>query len=102
MPEPLDREEAQKLFKKFRTRKNGVHSCPEMASLCLICGSIHIMPKAGEEQIFVCKNCGFAFYRAICPACGKTVDGRDPENPLCRKCGLRICVCGQCNCGPPD
>ena len=43
-------------------------------------------------------DCGFAFFRYTCPACGKTVDGRDPKNPNCEECGLRVCTCGACGC----
>jgi hypothetical protein len=94
----LDKETAQKLFKQFRTQRDGIRNRPELASLCLICGSIHIIPKADEPGMLICRDCRFVFYRAECPACGKTIDGRDPKNPVCRVCGGRICSCGACQC----
>jgi DNA-directed RNA polymerase subunit RPC12/RpoP len=94
--ETLDRESAKKLFDHYRKQRDGIRNKPEMASICLICGSIHIMP--GDHLKLVCRNCGFAFYRYVCFACGKSVDGRDPKNPGCRECGLRVCTCGACGC----
>jgi len=96
--EQLDRETANKLFDHYRKQRDGIRNKPEMASICLICASIHIIPKKGDAQMLVCRDCGFAFYRYECSACGKTVDGRDPKNPACRECGLRICTCGSCGC----
>lgn len=96
----ITREEGKQLFRKYRSKRDGIRSCPEMASVCLICESILIDPKEGNEQMLVCRNCGFAFYRYVCPDCGKTVDGRDPLNPACRICGQRICSCGACGCPP--
>lgn len=93
-----DREVAKKLYERYRRNRDGVRNSPEMASICLICGSIHIIPKNDDEHMLVCRNCGFAFYRYTCKACGKTVDGRDPLNGGCRECGLRICTCGACGC----
>jgi hypothetical protein len=99
--EPLDRDTSKKLFDHYRRQRDGIRNKPEMASICLICGSIHIIPMAGDVLKLVCRNCGFAFYRYQCPACGKTVDGRDPKNPACREeCGLRVCSCGACGCVP--
>lgn len=100
MPLPIDRQEGKRLFKKYRTHRDGIRNCPEMASVCLICESIDVVPKVGDAVMLYCRNCGFAFHRYQCPACGKTVDGRDPRNPACRECGLRICSCGACGC--PD
>lgn len=96
--EPLDRDTAKQLFNHYRKHRDGIRIKPEMASICLICGSIHIIPKAGDAHKLVCRDCGFAFFRYTCPACGKTVDGRDPLNPGCRECGLRVCTCGACGC----
>lgn len=98
--QPLDRDTAQKLFDHYRSHRDGIRNKPELASVCLICGSIHVIPKDGESGTLYCRNCGFAFYRYQCPDCGKTVDGRDPKNPACRECGYRVCTCGACNC--PD
>lgn len=100
MPLPIDREEGKRLFKKYRSQRDGIRNCPEMASVCLICESIDVVPKEGDAAMLYCRNCGFAFHRYQCPVCGKTVDGRDPRNPACRECGLRICSCGACGC--PD
>lgn len=96
--EPLDRASAGKLYERYRTRRDGIRNVPEMASVCLICGSLHIVPKAGDELMLVCRDCGFAFYRYHCPVCGATVDGRDPQNPGCRECEWRVCSCGACGC----
>ena len=96
--EPLDRETGGKLFNHYRKQRDGIRNSPEMASVCLICGSIHIDPKPGDGRMLVCRNCGFAFYRYPCPACGATIDGRDPRNPGCRECGARVCTCGVCDC----
>jgi len=95
---PLDRETAKKLFKQYRKNRDGIRNCPEMASICLICESIHILPKDGDPRQWVCRNCGFTFYRYECSACGATIDGRDPRNPACGDCGLRVCTCGACGC----
>lgn len=92
--EPLDRDTAKKLFDHYRRHRDGIRNKPEMASVCLICGSIHIIPQKGDDRKLVCRDCGFAFYRFQCPVCSKTVDGRDTKNPGCRKCNERICTCG--------
>lgn len=94
----LDRDSAKKLYEQFRTVRDGIRNSPEMATVCLICGSIHIILKADNDHKLVCRDCGFAFYRYNCPACGLPVDGRDPHNPGCRECGLRVCTCGECGC----
>ena len=96
--ETITREEAKKLFAHHRRERVGIRLNPRMSSVCLICGSIHVVPKGYEAGLLVCQNCGFAFYRNPCAACGETVDGRDPMNPGCRECGLRICTCGVCGC----
>jgi DNA-directed RNA polymerase subunit RPC12/RpoP len=96
--ETLDRETAKSLFDRYRKQRDGIRNRPEMASICLICGSVHVIPKAGEQGVLVCRNCGAAFYRYVCSGCGETVDGRDPQNPGCRECGWRICTCGACCC----
>lgn len=98
--EPLDRDTAGKLFDHYRKHRDGIRNKPEMASICLICGSIHIFPKDGDDQKLVCRNCGFAFYRYTCSTCGRTIDGRDPKNPACGECGQRVCTCGSCGCPP--
>jgi hypothetical protein len=94
-----DKHRAKDLQERFRTRRDGIRNNPEMAQVCLICGSVHIVPKEGDPHRLVCRDCGFAFYRYLCSACGTTVDGRDPLNPGCRVCGLRVCTCGACGCG---
>ncbi len=96
--EMLDREVGKQLYERYRRNRDGIRNSPEMASVCLICGSIHIRPKDGDEFMLVCRNCGFAFYRYACKECGKTVDGRDPLNSGCPACGLRVCTCGACGC----
>lgn len=96
--EPLDKDTAKKFFDRYRKQRDGIRNSTEMASICLICGSIQIVPKPGEPGMLACRNCGFSWYRYECTACGKTVDGRDPKNPGCRACGMRICTCGACGC----
>lgn len=98
--EPLDKDMAKKLFEQYRRNRDNIRNSPEMASICLICGSIHIIPSSEDNHQLVCRNCGFAFFRYECSACGNTIDGRDPLNPGCRSCGLRVCTCGVCGC--PD
>lgn len=99
---PLDRATANKLFDHYRKHRDGIRNKPEMATICLICGSIHIIPQNGNQHKLFCRDCGFAFFRYECSACGKTVDGRDPHNPACHECGLRICTCGACGCAEKD
>ncbi len=96
--ESLDRETAKKLYEQYRKHRDGIRNKPETASICLICGSVHIIPREGNSRMLTCRDCGFSFYRYSCPACGKTIDGRDPKNPPCRGCGLRFCTCGACGC----
>lgn len=97
--ETIDRETAKQLFTHYQKNRDGIRNKPEMAGICLICGSVHIIPKPGDDHKLLCRACGFAFFRYSCTACGKTVDGRDPKNPACRnECGLRICTCGACGC----
>ena len=96
--ETIDKETVRKLYERYRKNRAGIRNEPHMASICLICESIHIVPKAGDPHMLVCRNCNFAFYRYTCGVCGKTVDGRDPQNPACHECGLRICTCGACGC----
>jgi len=96
----LDLELARQLFSRYRKNRQGIRTCPEMATVCLICGSVHVAAKGDDTHTRVCRNCGFPFLRYTCPACGETVDGRDPDNPGCGECGLRICVCGVCACPP--
>jgi hypothetical protein len=96
--ETLDRTTANSLYEHYRKHRDGIRNKPEMATICLICGSIHVKPKEGDPRMLVCCNCNFAFYRYECAACGTTVDGRDPQNPGCPECGARICTCGACGC----
>ena len=99
---PPDRDTVKKLYEQYRKHRDWIRNKPEMATICLICGSIHIVPQAGEMNMVVCRDCGFAFYRYECTACGATIDGRDPLNPGCRECGFRICTCGACFCQQAD
>jgi hypothetical protein len=96
--ETLDRDTAKKLFDHYRKHRDGIRNRPEMASICLICGSVHVIPKIGNTRMLVCRNCGVEFLRYDCSSCGKPIDGRDPQNPCCRVCGFRICTCGVCGC----
>ena len=96
--EPLTREAAHVLFVRYRRQRDGIRNSAEMASVCLICESTQVVPKVGAPAMLTCRNCGFSFDRYLCSACGKTVDGRDPRNPLCRKCSGRLCTCGACSC----
>ena len=96
--EQLDRESAKELYDHYRKHRDGIRNKPEMALICLICGSIHIIPKDGDPGMLMCRDCRVSFYRYECTVCGKTVDGRDPKNPACRQCGWRICTCGACRC----
>ncbi len=97
----VTREEAQELCRQYRSQRSGLRRNRQMASICLICGSIHVVAVDGSEPpALQCRNCGFTFIRYACPACGETVDGRDPANPPCRDCGWRVCTCGRC--GPAD
>jgi DNA-directed RNA polymerase subunit RPC12/RpoP len=89
---PLDRDLAKQLFAQYRKQRDGIRKRPELASLCLICGSVHIIPDK-EPGMLICRDCRFVFYRYECTVCGKTVDGRDPKNPACRECGGRVCTC---------
>lgn len=94
----VEREEAKKLFRRFRSQRSGIRKSREMGSICLICGSADVVPLAGQEPSTMhCRNCGFEFVRYVCKACGETVDGRDSDNPCCRTCGWRICVCSVCH-----
>lgn len=97
-----DKDSAKKLFDHYRKQRDGIRNEPEMASICLICGSVHIIPKAGDAHKSVCRDCGFAFFRYECTTCGKTIDGRDPRNPACRECGFRLCTCGVFGCSAGD
>lgn len=96
--ETVDRDTAKKLFEQYRVKRDGIRNKHEMASICLICGSVHILPKSDDVHKLFCRDCGFAFYRYACGSCDKTIDGRDPQNPACHVCGLRICTCGACGC----
>lgn len=96
--EKPDRETANILYKHYRKNRDGIRNCPEMAFICLICESIHIVPVDGDPRKFVCRNCGFAFVRYACSACGATIDGRDSKNPPCEQCGAWRCTCGACDC----
>lgn len=94
----LDFQTAQQLFTKHRTDRAGIREKPELASVCLICGSRHIDPDPNDPHKWVCRNCDFAFQRYECSACGKTIDSRDPTNPRCATCGEHQCICGHCSC----
>jgi hypothetical protein len=94
----LDKGTAEALFTHYRKHRDGIRNREELATLCLICGSVHVVPHEGHPGMLVCRNCGFPFYRYPCPACGRIVDGRDPQNPGCRGCELRTCSCGACGC----
>ena len=96
--ENLDRDTARKLFTHYRKQRDGIRNSPEMGTICLICGSLHIVAKPGEPHQVLCRDCGFTFIRYVCDVCGSTVDGRDPQNPGCDGCGLRHCSCGACGC----
>jgi hypothetical protein len=89
---------AHELFREYRQNRAGISRKPEMASVCLICGSVHIEPDPRDGRKLVCRNCGFAFYRYRCVSCGSTIDSRDPSNPLCSDCHERKCTCGNCSC----
>jgi DNA-directed RNA polymerase subunit RPC12/RpoP len=90
-------EEAKLLCRRFRSNRSGIRSSVQMASVCLICGSIHVESIAGSvPPAMKCRNCGFEFIRYNCRNCGATVDGRDPGNPACRECGWRVCTCTAC------
>jgi len=98
----VDRNTVKKLYEHYRKHRDGIRNEPEMASVCLICASVLIVPKVDDTHMHVCRNCNFAFYRYECGACGATIDGRDPQNPGCPACGLRICTCGACGCPGSD
>ncbi len=87
------------MFRLHRGNRNGINRKPEMASVCLICGSIHVEADSGDGRKLVCRNCGFAFYRYDCSVCSSTVDSRDPSNRPCDECGKPKCTCGSCGCG---
>jgi len=53
MPLPIDREEGKRLFKKYRSQRDGIRNCPEMASVCLICESIEVIAKPDVDGIAV-------------------------------------------------
>lgn len=91
-------EEAKRLQSKYRKHREGIRLDPKMGSVCLICGSIHVLRTAGDPRIMECRNCGFAFMRYLCSVCGETVDERDPANPGCEGCDARLCTCGACGC----
>jgi len=91
-------EEAKLLCRRFRSNRAGIRSSVQMASVCLICGSIHVESVEGSiPPAMKCRNCGFEFIRYSCWSCGATVDGRDPGNPVCRECGWRTCTCSACS-----
>ncbi len=96
--ETLDKDIAKKLYKHYRKNRDGIRNSPEMGSICLICQSINIDPVEGVPNQFICRNCRVKFTRYECSACGNVVDSRDPQNPLCEECGVRICTCGACGC----
>ena len=86
--ETLDRDTAKNLFDHYRKNRDGIRNKPEMASVCLICGSIHIILKVSSEHKLVCRDCGFAFFRyAVLPAgtwlTGATRGTRAAGNAAC-------------------
>lgn len=96
----LTREEGKELYRRYRMIRTGIRSNPQAAYVCLICESIHVAPVADSQPpAMECMNCGFRFLRYTCHSCGEPVDGRDPDNPGCRKCGWRVCVCSACSPG---
>jgi len=96
----IDAAMAYALFRQHQGDRVGINRKPEMASVCLICGSVHIAPDPTNPRKLVCRNCGFAFVRYQCPACANVVDNRDPSNPHCPSCRGRMCTCGSCDCMP--
>jgi len=88
------------LFQLHKGDRAGINRKPEMESVCLICGSIHMDTDPADPRKRVCRNCGFAFFRYPCPACAQIIDSRDPGNPHCPACHGRTCVCGRCGCRP--
>jgi hypothetical protein len=94
----IDSTIAQSLFHMHRGDRAGINKKPEMASVCLICGSVHMDADPGDNRRLVCRNCGFAFYRYPCPSCGCAIDSRDPTNLRCPDCRERRCICGSCEC----
>ena len=94
----IDSTIAQNLFRMHRGDRAGINKKPEMASVCLICGSVHIDSDPGDSRRVVCRSCGFAFNRYPCPSCGCAIDSRDPTNSRCPTCRERMCVCGVCGC----
>jgi hypothetical protein len=94
----IDATIGQALFRLHRRDRAGINRKPEMASVCLICGSVHIDADPTDGRKLVCRNCGFVFTRYSCAVCGATVDSRDPGNPMCRICRAWKCLCGRCAC----
>jgi hypothetical protein len=97
----IDATVAQALFCLHKGNRTGINRKPEMGSVCLICGAVHLDVDPADGRRLVCRNCGFAFYRYPCPSCGSTVDSRDPSNVLCATCRERRCTCGHCACAGP-
>jgi hypothetical protein len=89
------------LYRQHKGNRAGINRKPEMASVCLICGSIHMDPDPKDPEKLICRNCGFAFRRYDCPTCASTIDSRDPSNRACSVCRKPKCTCGTCAC-PPD
>ena len=96
----IDAATAFALFRMHQGSRAGINRKPEMGSVCLICGSVHIAPDPGNPRKLVCRNCGFAFLRYQCPACANLIDSRDPTNLHCPLCCGRKCTCGNCDCTP--
>ena len=94
--EPLDRDTAKKLFEHYRKHRDGIRNKPEMAWVCLICGSVHIIPKPDERA-----QAGLSRLRiCLLPLClpGLRQDDRRarPEEPRVR----RSAACGSAPAGP--
>jgi DNA-directed RNA polymerase subunit RPC12/RpoP len=94
----VSKEEAILLCHRYRLNRAGIRNSLQMVSVCLICGSIHMVSVEGSAPPAIkCQNCGFEFIRYTCWSCGSTVDGRDSDNPACRECGWRVCTCSACS-----
>jgi hypothetical protein len=96
----IDAAAAFALFRLHQLDRAGINRKPEMGSVCLICGSVHVVPDPANPRKLVCRNCGFAFFRYQCRVCAKVVDSRDPSNLHCPSCRGRKCTCGNCDCIP--
>jgi hypothetical protein len=94
----IDAVTAMALFRLHKGNRAGINRKPEMESVCLICGAVHVKADPNDPRKRVCRSCGFAFFRYECPACAQVVDSRDPSNPHCPICRGRKCTCDRCDC----